>query len=122
MGFGEDDFKDGGSDRLVDAIVAWGSEEALHERLQAQFKAGADHVNVVALADANADPDNPRPTRRVARAGAGMEAHFGSVARRAGAAPPLPPIGLYVYYRGECLNKSQLLHNSGRKRPWRILS
>jgi probable F420-dependent oxidoreductase len=51
MGFGEEDFNDGGSDRLVDAIVAWGTEEALHERLEAQFKAGADHVNVVALGD-----------------------------------------------------------------------
>ncbi len=51
MGFGEEDFKDGGSDHLVDAIVAWGSEETLHERLEAQFKAGADHVNVVALGE-----------------------------------------------------------------------
>jgi probable F420-dependent oxidoreductase len=52
MGFDEDDFTNGGSDRLIDAIVAWGSEEALHERLEAQFKAGADHVNVLALSDA----------------------------------------------------------------------
>lgn len=53
MGFNEDDFNDGGSARLIDAIVAWGTEEALHDRLEAQFKAGADHVNVLALSDAD---------------------------------------------------------------------
>jgi probable F420-dependent oxidoreductase len=51
LGFGEDDFQNGGSDRLIDAIVAWGSEEALHDRLAGQFKAGADHVNVLVLPD-----------------------------------------------------------------------
>ena len=49
MGFEADDFKDGGSDRLIDAIVAWGTREQLLQRLQAQFGAGADHVNVLAL-------------------------------------------------------------------------
>ena len=67
MGFGEDDFKDGGSDRLIDAIVAWGSEEALHDRLQAQFKAGADHVNVLALSDANAGSGQSQADEAVLR-------------------------------------------------------
>lgn len=44
LGFGEDDLAGGGSDRLVDALVAWGSEEQVVARLQAQMDAGADHV------------------------------------------------------------------------------
>jgi probable F420-dependent oxidoreductase len=44
LGFGDDDLVDGGSDRLVDAIVAWGDEKAIAERIQAHRDAGADHV------------------------------------------------------------------------------
>jgi probable F420-dependent oxidoreductase len=44
LGFGDDDLADGGSDRLVDAIVAWGDEKAIAERIQAHHDAGADHV------------------------------------------------------------------------------
>jgi hypothetical protein len=49
MGFEDGDFLNGGSDRLVDSIVAWGTREQLHERLEAQFAAGASHVDVLAL-------------------------------------------------------------------------
>jgi probable F420-dependent oxidoreductase len=49
LGFEEADFAEGGSDRLVDAIVAWGDEEAVRTRVQAQFDAGADHVCIQAL-------------------------------------------------------------------------
>ena len=44
LGFGDDDLADGGSDRLVDAIVAWGDETALRERIQQHWDAGANHV------------------------------------------------------------------------------
>jgi probable F420-dependent oxidoreductase len=44
MGFDESDFAGGGSDRLVDAIVAWGDEQAIRDRVAAQYKAGATHV------------------------------------------------------------------------------
>jgi len=44
LGFTEDDFADGGSDRLVDHIVAWGDETAIAARVQAHLDAGADHV------------------------------------------------------------------------------
>jgi probable F420-dependent oxidoreductase len=44
LGFGDEDFAGGGSDRLVDAIVAWGDERAIEARIQAHFDAGADHV------------------------------------------------------------------------------
>jgi probable F420-dependent oxidoreductase len=49
LGFGDDDFKDGGSDRLVDAIVAWGDESAVVKRVRAHHDAGADHVCVQVL-------------------------------------------------------------------------
>jgi probable F420-dependent oxidoreductase len=44
FGFGDDDFTDHGSDRLVDAIVAWGDVEAVARRVAAMREAGADHV------------------------------------------------------------------------------
>jgi probable F420-dependent oxidoreductase len=44
LGFGDDDFANGGSDRLVDAIVAWGDEKAIRDRIQAHRDAGASHV------------------------------------------------------------------------------
>jgi probable F420-dependent oxidoreductase len=43
-GFTEEDVANGGSDRLVDAIVAWGDEAAIGARIDAQLEAGADHV------------------------------------------------------------------------------
>jgi len=44
FGFGDDDFADRGSDRLVDAIVAWGDLHAIARRATAMRDAGADHV------------------------------------------------------------------------------
>ena len=49
LGFTEEDLEGGGSDRLVDAIVAWGSAEDVVARVQAHLDAGADHVSVQAL-------------------------------------------------------------------------
>jgi probable F420-dependent oxidoreductase len=49
LGFTDDDFADGGSDRVVDALVAWGDENALLRRVRAHLDAGADHVCVQAL-------------------------------------------------------------------------
>jgi probable F420-dependent oxidoreductase len=43
-GFGDDDFADGGSDRLVDALIAWGDADAIAARVRAHHEAGADHV------------------------------------------------------------------------------
>jgi probable F420-dependent oxidoreductase len=53
FGFGDADFADGGSDELVDAIVAWGDEETVAGRVREHLEAGADHVAVQACA---ADP------------------------------------------------------------------
>jgi probable F420-dependent oxidoreductase len=52
LGFTEDDLANGGSDRLVDAIVAWGDVDAVVRRVKAHHDAGADHVCVQVL-DAN---------------------------------------------------------------------
>jgi probable F420-dependent oxidoreductase len=49
LGFTDDDIASGGSDRLVDAIVAWGDVGALVERVRAHHDAGADHVCVQVL-------------------------------------------------------------------------
>jgi probable F420-dependent oxidoreductase len=48
-GFDESDWTNGGSDRLVDAIVAWGSDEQIKARLDEHHAAGADHVCVQVL-------------------------------------------------------------------------
>jgi probable F420-dependent oxidoreductase len=56
LGFGDDDVADGGSDRLVDAMVVWGDEGAVRARVQAHRDAGADHVCVQVLATTNEAP------------------------------------------------------------------
>ena len=49
LGFDESDVADGGTDRLVDAIVAWGTMDDALARVQAHLDAGADHVCVQVL-------------------------------------------------------------------------
>lgn len=44
LGYGDDDLTPPGSDRLIDAIVAWGSPSTIAARVQAHLDAGADHV------------------------------------------------------------------------------
>jgi probable F420-dependent oxidoreductase len=51
LGFDDADFAGGGSDQLVDAIVAWGDEEAIAGRVREHLDAGADHVAVQAYSD-----------------------------------------------------------------------
>jgi probable F420-dependent oxidoreductase len=46
FGFADDDFADKGSNRLVDAIVAWGDHDAIVRRVAVMRDAGADHVCV----------------------------------------------------------------------------
>ena len=52
-GFTDADFAHGGSDRLIDAMLAWGDENALNARIQAHLDAGATHVAIVPV-----DPHN----------------------------------------------------------------
>jgi probable F420-dependent oxidoreductase len=49
LGFSEQELADGGSDRFLDAMVAWGDISALQQRIQAHFDAGASHVCLQAL-------------------------------------------------------------------------
>jgi probable F420-dependent oxidoreductase len=56
FGFGDDDFTDKGSDRLVDAIVAWGSIDDVTKRVRAMRDAGADHVCIQVIR-----PDDQMP-------------------------------------------------------------
>jgi len=58
LGFDETDFAAGGSNRLVDAIVAWGEEAVLRDRIEAHYEAGASHVCVLPLSsDGGLTPD-----------------------------------------------------------------
>ena len=61
LGYRDADFEGGGSDRLVDALVVWGDEKAIAERVQAHHDAGASHVCIQPL-----HPDGqPLPDERV---------------------------------------------------------
>jgi len=51
FGFSDTDFADGGNDRLVDTICAWGDVDAIAARVRAHLEAGADHVAVQVLVD-----------------------------------------------------------------------
>ena len=57
LGFTDADRENGGSDRLVDAIVVWGTEEQIAERVAQHHAAGADHVCVQVLQDGTAMPE-----------------------------------------------------------------
>jgi probable F420-dependent oxidoreductase len=51
QGFTDDDLADGGSDRLVDALVVRGDEATIAARVQEHRDAGADHVCIQVLTD-----------------------------------------------------------------------
>jgi probable F420-dependent oxidoreductase len=86
LGFEDADFASGGSDRLIDAVVAWGDEAAIRARIQAHFDAGADHVCIQAFRpDGEPGPDlgllealAPKPAAKAKPA-----ARAASAARRA---------------------------------------
>ena len=50
LGWSEQDLSDGGSDALIDALVAWGTPGEVAAKLNEHFEAGADHVAVQLLA------------------------------------------------------------------------
>ena len=61
LGLTDDDLAGAGSDRLVDAVVAWGDAGAIRTRLEQHFAAGATHVSIQALVDRG---ESPLPTLR----------------------------------------------------------
>ncbi|MDX6231846.1 MAG: hypothetical protein QOH68_814 [Nocardioidaceae bacterium] len=56
MGFTDDDLDDGGSDRLLDALVTGPDPDAIRTRIAAHRDAGADHVSLHVLTDQPAAP------------------------------------------------------------------
>lgn len=65
LGFDDGDFEDGGSDSLVDALVAAGDEETIATRIEEHLDAGATQVAVHSLEDD--DPFGRETLRRLAR-------------------------------------------------------
>jgi probable F420-dependent oxidoreductase len=65
-GFGEDDLADGGSDRLVDALFAWGDEDRIRERITAFRQAGADHLALQVIDDGPREALPRKAWRRLA--------------------------------------------------------
>ncbi|WOX09931.1 LLM class F420-dependent oxidoreductase [Streptomyces sp. N50] len=64
--FTESDIADGGSDRLVDAVFAWGDDTRIRARIDDFAAAGADHVALQVVDDTPRE-DLPRePWRRLA--------------------------------------------------------
>jgi probable F420-dependent oxidoreductase len=51
-GYQQEDVTEGGSDRLVDGLIAWGDASAVADRIRAHYAAGADHVCVQVLGGA----------------------------------------------------------------------
>lgn len=50
-GFTEDDLTDGGSDRLIDSLFAWGDDTRIRDRITAFQQAGADHLALQVIDD-----------------------------------------------------------------------
>lgn len=59
QGFSAQDWQRPGSDLLVDAMVAWGEEPFVRERIRALHAAGADHVAIIPLAEDGTTEDVP---------------------------------------------------------------
>jgi probable F420-dependent oxidoreductase len=53
LGWSDDDMDNGGSDALIDALVASGSDDQVAARVNAHLDAGADHVCVQLLTETN---------------------------------------------------------------------
>jgi len=62
-GFTDSDIANGGSDRVVDAVFAWGEDSSIRARIDAFLTAGADHV-ALQIVDGNAREDLPREAWR----------------------------------------------------------
>lgn len=56
LGWSDEDIANDGSDRMIDAVVAWGDVDAIVARVKAHLDGGADHVCVQLRVDSSADP------------------------------------------------------------------
>jgi len=55
LGFSDEDVAGAGSDRLIDAVVPWGSPETLARRIAEHHQAGADHICIQVVAGRSAE-------------------------------------------------------------------
>lgn len=62
-GFTEADLENGGSDRLIDALFAWGEDDAVRASIEAFHEAGADHV-ALQIIDGNSRETLPKEAWR----------------------------------------------------------
>ncbi|APU12474.1 MULTISPECIES: LLM class F420-dependent oxidoreductase [Actinoalloteichus] len=51
LGFSDEELADGGNDRVIDALVAWGDIDAVAARVEEHIAAGADHVSLQVLTE-----------------------------------------------------------------------
>ena len=56
LGWSDEDIANDGSDRMIDAVVAWGDVDAIVSRVKAHLDGGADHVCVQLRVESSADP------------------------------------------------------------------
>lgn len=68
QGFTPADLENGCSDRLVDTMIAWGSEEQIRDRIEAYHTAGANHVCLMPLRTDHEGFHNALPDERVLEA------------------------------------------------------
>ncbi len=61
-GFEPADYADGGSDRLIDSLVAWGDETKIRARIDEHLSAGASHI---AVSPYNPEARGPTPHWKV---------------------------------------------------------
>lgn len=66
LGFTDSDVTDGGSDRLIDAVFAWGEESRIRDRIEEFHTAGADHVALQVVTDSPPDTLPRQEWRRLA--------------------------------------------------------
>jgi probable F420-dependent oxidoreductase len=57
LGYGDEDFADGGSDRLVDDLIAWGGEAQIRARMAEYLAAGASELEIISYNPAGRGPD-----------------------------------------------------------------
>jgi probable F420-dependent oxidoreductase len=69
LGFTENDVRKPGSDKLIDALVAYGAPEAIAARLHEHLEAGADHVAIQVLGGRTEDVVLPALTELAAALG-----------------------------------------------------
>ncbi|MFE4336238.1 LLM class F420-dependent oxidoreductase [Streptomyces sp. NPDC056831] len=65
-GFTEADLAEGGSDRLIDAVFAWGDEDRIRDRIDIFHQAGGDHVALQVLTGTHRDKLPREEWRRLA--------------------------------------------------------